>query len=186
MAKPNTSNHSDSLDRQSIIILIVLAACLFAGYIWLAGGGAPQVSDNKAVPEDSKTDDAEKPGEDESKVVDRNQAARLAREAAMRGEVSESAVEESDDKFVYVVGSGESYTGLARRSVAAINNELSPAERIAAETKLTQDAGAQYLDAGQEVIISKKDVEVAIKWAQNLSDEHKAAWKPYADLVDWE
>jgi len=74
---------------------------------------------------------------------------------------------------------------LARKAIAKADSNLSHAERVAAETKLTQDADASYLEIGQAVTIAKSDVKSAVTWAKALSDEQKAAWQYYADQIAW-
>ncbi len=92
---------------------------------------------------------------------------------------------ESDADYTYLAGAGESYTVLARQAIAKTDSELTTAERVAAETCLTQNAGAPLLEIAEEVVIAKADVQAAVDWAKALSSSDKADWQYYADQVDW-
>lgn len=176
---------------RTLLILAGLLVIILGGY-YLLGSGSQSDESTKNQPttseqegDDSEGGEAEDAAQGEVSADDQQAAAREAEAAAQRGEVSQTLAAEGDAEFTYVVGSGESYTGLARQAVTATNAELSPVERIAAETKLAQDAGAEMLAAGQEVTLAKSTVKAAVEWAQSLSDEQKAAWQPYADMVVW-
>lgn len=170
---------------RTILILAGLVLVIFGAYYLFAGGDSQDV----ATGDEAVVSDQKEPEDKRSKVVQSEEAKQVAasqaQAAANRGEVSQTLASETDEEFSYVVGSGESYTGLARQAVTATDDSLTPAERVAAETKLTQDAGADYLAAGQEVSLSKSTVKAAVAWARGLSAEQKAAWQPYADLVAW-
>lgn len=89
-----------------------------------------------------------------------------------------------DDDYTYTAKDGDSYTVLARQAVAAMaGSNLSAAQRIAAETKLTQDAGAPDLAVGQLVVLDKSTVQAAIDWADSLAPDDEAAWQVYVDNV---
>lgn len=186
----NTDTDHDTTNEQSMrrtwLILAALLLIIAGGY-YLSGGSRSDEQTKKQADTSKQKDDTAKqaPENDKADATDKQAAIRGAEAAAQRGEPSETLATEGEKEFRYVVGSGESYTGLARRAVAASNDKLSPVERVAAETKLTQDAGDQSLAAGQEVTLSKSAVDAAIKWAQNLSADQKAAWQPYADMVAW-
>lgn len=87
------------------------------------------------------------------------------------------------DSYTYTAVAGDSYTQLARQAVAALAGDATTVERVAAETKLAQDAGAPLLEIGQQVELSKSTIQAAIDWAVALNDAEKNAWQPYADMV---
>lgn len=93
------------------------------------------------------------------------------------------------DNYTYKAGAGDSYTVLARKSVqayaAATKVKLSPAQIIAAETRLTVDAGSILLNEGQTVAIKKSAVKSAVEVAQKLKGADLAAWEVYVPYVDF-
>lgn len=98
-------------------------------------------------------------------------------------EESEKSNDDDKDSYSYTAAAGDSYTVLARQAVAVAGADMTAAERVAAETKLTQDAGEPYLEIGQSVSFEKSTVDAAVDWAKSLSAADKAAWQPYADMV---
>lgn len=171
-------------------LLSILAALVFlfgVGYVVL--GWQPWQNDNV---EDSSTEqvvtdeNAEGTSDDEAKqTAEDEKRAEAARAQAAAGGVVETSESESKDSYRFVAGSAESYTELARDVIARADSSLSSAERVAAETKLTQDAGAQYLEVGDQISIDKSAVQDAVDWAKALSAEQKSAWQYYADMVAW-
>lgn len=188
MAKTDTEhdNLGESSVGRTLLILLGIVVVVF-GIYYLANSGKDNDKAANEKPGDSKqvADETAKQNKKAENTNDKQKAIQQAQDAARRGVVSESVASDSKDSLSFVAGSGESYTGLARRAIAASGDNLSSAERVAAETKLTQDAGVQSLVAGQEITLSKSAVDAAIKWAQNLSADQKAAWQPYADMVAW-
>lgn len=91
--------------------------------------------------------------------------------------------DKASDGYSYTASAGDSYTYLARQVVAIAGGDLSPAQRVAAETKLTQDAGAPLLEIGQSVEFDQAVVKSAVDWAASLSGADEAAWQSYADTV---
>ena len=108
-----------------------------------------------------------------------------AQAKAAKGENVTTSLDETTAAYEYVAGTGESYTALARRSVAKLDAKLTLAERVAAETKLSEEAGMPSLEIGQRVSLKKDDISAALKWAKGLTAEEKAAWQYYADQVSW-
>ncbi|MCA9338229.1 hypothetical protein KC949_01610 [Candidatus Saccharibacteria bacterium] len=98
-------------------------------------------------------------------------------EAAKTGETTVTAAE------------GDSYTVLSRHAVAQYAKDagvtVTPAQAVAAETFLTQDANAPELEVGQKVTVNKADVANAVKKAQALSADEQAAWEVYVPYVDF-
>lgn len=137
-------------------------------------------SDEVKVESDEKKDtDGSERAEKFEKLV------RAALVKAAAGEYVETVASETEKTYVFIAGTGESFSALARRAIASTDSELSTAERIAAETRLTQEAGAENLDVAQQLSLEKSDVAEAIEWAEGLSAEEKAAWQYYADMVAW-
>lgn len=165
-----------SLLRGIIVIALVILG-LFMIYNTFA---RDTVEDAVVTDKESKTEDAKK--DDKADKSDKEKA---AHDATQPGAVPSTTVNETDTAYEYTAGEGESYTTLARRAVTSVASGLTPAERVAAETKLAQDAGAEWLNAGQDLSLTKDAVRKAVDWAKGLSDEQKAAWQPYADLVAW-
>lgn len=103
------------------------------------------------------------------------------------GVAATSADKKSDDAetITLTAAPGDSYTTLARQAVAKVDGSLSPAERVAAETKLTQDGGAAELAEGQSVAIIRAHIHDAIAWAKSLAAEEKQTWQSYAEQIAW-
>lgn len=133
---------------------------------------------NTDAEEQSKRDEQAQKEADDAKIEE-------AKDAAASGQPVETVAVESDSQYRYVAGNGDSYTVLARQAIAQSDSGMTAAERVAAETMLTQDAGAPYLDIGEEVIIEKSAVKDVISWAKSLTSEQKSAWQFYADQVAW-
>ncbi len=177
--EPSTTQTSEASPFRSLLIVLALLALLFGAYYLVTRSN--DIQDNAATEQTTgETADEAEPKDEESTAQTDDQQTDTS-----QNQVTETTVEETDDAYSYVAGQGESFTGVARRAVAALNSELSTAERVAAETKLSQDAGAKLLDVGQSIKLDKSTVEAAVKWAKGLSVEQKAAWQPYADLVAW-
>lgn len=156
------------------VIMLLLLLGLVVIVFGLTMNGDDEETASVESTESSSTEEADETADTES--AENNEPASAS---------PDTTVEETDSTYQYVAGSGESFTALARRSIAAMDGSLSTAERVAAETKLAQDADAAYLEVGQAVRLDKETIAAAIDWAKNLSAEQKAAWQPYADLVAW-
>lgn len=104
--------------------------------------------------------------------------------------VEEKKSPTSAKTLTYIARAGDSYTGIARAAVARVaateKLTLSPAQKVAAETFLTQAAGAGELAVDQTVALSADEVKKAIAQAQDLSDEELAAWDVFANQVDFD
>lgn len=168
------------LAKVIIILLILLGLYLIVSFISDRQDG----SGDKAAKDDesSKVEKSDKADKD-----DKDKKADTADKAASDSEnlANGTRVEETDKEFSFTVGGGESYTTLARRAIASADSKLSHAERVAAETKLVNDANAEWLNEGQNLTVSKDAVRAAIDWAKSLSAEQKAVWQPYADMIAW-
>lgn len=163
---------NDSLIRKIVIIILVLIG-LYLLLTFISGqqdDNGEKTTDDKGSSEVKESDDATEKDDEDTKA-----------EAEPNG----TSTKETDKEFTYVVGEGESYTTMARRAVASMDSGLTTAERVAAETRLTTDANAQWLNSGQDLTLSKETVRAAVDWAKSLSEGEKAAWQPYADLVAW-
>lgn len=170
-AEADVESGNNSVIRNIIIlVLILLGLYLLMNFVF--------DGDNQ--------ENGDKTNEDETSQVEESDTSDSGNdEATSEAEPSGTSVKETEQEFSFVVGEGESYTTMARRAVAAIDENLTTAERVAAETKLTTDANAQWLNEGQALVLGKSTVQSAIDWAKSLTDEEKSAWQPYADLVAW-
>lgn len=169
----------EETDAKSPVVKIIAVILVLIGLYLLLNF----ISDRRDDNGDKAADDSET-----SQVEDTDKAAEaeVTDDAALEDQPTGTTVKETDEEFAFTVGGGESYTTMARRAVASTDGELTLAERVAAETKLTTEAGAEWLNEGQGLTLSKETVRAAVDWAKSLSDEQKAAWQPYADLVAWQ
>ena len=178
------SESSPSIMRTVIVVIALLIGLGALGYYINTTRSDTADSDESSQVTESENGDESATG-DESDQEAATGDEQDTSENAPQTETGETTASETDTAYAYTVGNGESYTNLARLAVADADSGLSTAERVAAETKLTQDAGAQMLEVGQSVELSKEAVNAAVEYAKNLSAEQKAAWQPYADLVAW-
>ena len=87
----------------------------------------------------------------------------------------------------FTAQSGDSYITLARQAIKQSKSgaKLSPAQKVAAETKLAANANWPAINLGQTVQIAASDLEQSINFANNLSPAELSAWQPFADLIAW-
>lgn len=89
----------------------------------------------------------------------------------------------------YTAPASSSYTQFARQCVATYSKNqsitLSNAQRVAAETHLSQQANAPQLTINQQLTIEVQTVADSVKRAQSLNVIEQAAWQPYADTIAW-
>ena len=89
----------------------------------------------------------------------------------------------------YTATTGSSYTHFARQCIATYGKNqsitLSNAQRVAAETYLSQQANAPQLTINQQLTIEIQAVAESVKRAQSLNAIEQAAWQPYADTIAW-
>lgn len=129
-------------------------------------------------------------GDSDTKKADDNKSSTQTK--AEKSEAEQKAKEQAakTGQATYTAESGDSYTELARQTVTAYTTDagvdLTAAQRIAAETYLTQDAEAPYLEIGDKVTINKSDVAAAVQKATSLSADEIAAWEVYVPYVVFE
>ena len=169
----------DESDNRSFIGKIVIVVLVLIGLYLIVSFIADQRNDNSEKSKDDKTSQVKK----DDKETDDDDATDVDSET--QDNDNGTRVEETDKQFTFTVGSGESYTTIARQASADTDSKLTHAERVAAETKLVSEAGAEWLNEGQSLALTKDAVKAAIDWAKGLSDADKAAWQPYADLIAW-
>lgn len=96
---------------------------------------------------------------------------------------------ESDQpgSYTFTAQSGDSYITLARQAIQQSQSgaKLSPAQKVAAETKLAAVANWPAINLGQTVTINATDLKQAIDFAINLGPAELSAWQPFADLIVW-
>lgn len=171
-----SSDGGNSIVRNiAIVILVLVGLYLLIGFV--SGQDDKEDGDKAAENGTSQVEESDDQAEndDESEVEG----------SAPEAQSSDTAIDETDAAFNYTIGDGESYTTIARHAVASIGGDLTAAERVAAETKLVTDINAGWLSTGQKVSFDKDTVNAAVDWSKGLTDDQKAAWQPYADLVAW-
>ena len=86
-----------------------------------------------------------------------------------------------------MAAAGDSYTTLARAAIAKASDRskttLNAAQKVAAETYLSEAAGFPALEIGQDISLPASAVDAAIAKAAALSAADQAAWQSYADDV---
>lgn len=112
-------------------------------------------------------------------------AATTTKEApAESSEKSEDKKSSAAKKYTASAKAGDSYTSLARQMISKYaadkNLKLSSAQRVAAETFLTLDAGSPELEVGQEVKVISDSLKSAVEKSQALSEAQQANWSIYA------
>lgn len=156
--------------RVTLAVLVVIVALIGVGI-------AVNMSQQSA-------DDAKKK-EETAKQQEQKEAAK--KEAEAKQEAAKKAAASKD--YSYTAAAGDSYTVLARQSVqdfAKANGvKLSKAQVIAAETTLTQQAGAPVLEVDQTVTLKNADVKAAVDGAKDLDAASLAAWETYVPYVNF-
>jgi uncharacterized protein YyaL (SSP411 family) len=104
---------------------------------------------------------------------------------------AESSNEQQEaSSYTYEAQEYDTYTELARKAIQTYGLEtetnLSGAQIVFAETKLTQEAGSILLNKGQSVSIEKSTVQKWVEEAQKLSEADQKAWDFYAQFVDFD
>lgn len=115
--------------------------------------------------------------------------------AAHDGEVHADEMAQADtgqnasDTYVYEAQPGDTYTQIARKAIQTYGIEnsvnLSGAEIIFAETRLTREAGSPALNVGQQVSVSKETVKKWVEEAQKLDEATEARWNKFVAFVDF-
>lgn len=128
---------------------------------------------------------AQEQAEEQTEAVETSKSESKPERENKQPETKSTAVD-----YTFVARSGDSYALMARASIelyAETNHlELSPAQRVAAETFLIEKSGSPMLEIGQVITISAEDVKSAVDMAQSLSDDELAAWDYFADQIDFE
>lgn len=180
-----TQQPSGGSKKTLAIVMAVLAGILLVGYFVFGLNPFESESDSTQQNDEKVTaPDKEKSTKDDIRKADEAAANNATSQPNTSGTV-ETVASETETTYRYATGTGESLTTLARRAVAQADNSLSTAERVAAETRLVQATDGELLNVSQDVQFSKADVQSAVAWAKSLSDQAKAAWQPYADMVAW-
>lgn len=99
----------------------------------------------------------------------------------------ETSTKATTKTTTFTAQSGDSYITLSRQAIKQSKSgaKLSPAQKVAAETKLAANASWPAINLGQTVQIAATDLEQAIDFATNLSPAEISAWQPFADLIAW-
>lgn len=160
--------------KRSIGLLLLLLA------IGLIVGLASQNENNPASPEantSEQTDASDKnstTNPETKKEEPNNQPARS---------------ESSTASYTYIAQPGDAYAYLARKAVQSygiVNKvSLSQAQIVAAETRLSAQAGFPELNEGQQITLNPADVKAAVEAARKLTIEQQAGWQAYVPEVDF-
>ncbi len=149
-----------------------------AGVAVILLGGLLVINGNETVdvdPKETVMTEKEKKAEAEKKKAE--EAEKMMEKAA-------------EGERTYTAHAGDSYTVFARAAVQAYAEEsgvnVSRAQIVAAETFLTQDAGAPVLEIGQEVTLDKSAVSKAVEKAGALTSSELAAWQVYVPYVNFD
>lgn len=91
--------------------------------------------------------------------------------------------------YNYVAQAGDSYTVMARKAAQTYGKKysvnLSLAQIVYIETKLTQAAGSPYLNQGDAIGIAEATIKQWVDKAQALGADEQAAWNYYVQFVDF-
>ena len=169
----------DNTRVKAVIIAVVVVAVAIIGFM------RQQPSSSTTTPKSETTTQQTAAQNAAAYDATVNAEVSSAQQKAAAGDLVTTASNENDSAFDYVAGTGESYSALARAAIAKTDNTLTHAERVAAETKMTQDAGVPYLEIAERITINKSVVNEAIAWAKSLTPDQQAAWQPYADMIAW-
>ena len=104
--------------------------------------------------------------------------------------VAEAATETAPQVYSYVAQPKDNYSVLARKAIQTYGIEnkinLSGAQIVFAETRMTLEASSPELNGGQKVEIKKDTVKSWVEKAQKLTDVQVKAWNYYVQFVDFD
>ena len=111
--------------------------------------------------------------------------------AADEGEAKPTTTSEATPtSYSFTAQPDDNYTVLARKAVQiyGIENKvnLSAAQIVFAETRMTLEAGSPELNGSQKVEIKKDTVKSWVEKAQKLTDAQEKAWNYYVQFVDFD
>jgi len=159
------------IKQNRVVIATVIVMLAIIGVIWLN-----QHNDSSSKKETDKQT--------------AQQQAKKDKQAADKKAAAEKQKQQQDEKsrdYTYTAAAGDSYTVFARHSVQAYAKtngvELSKAQIIAAETTMTQKAGAPYLEVGDKLMIRHADLKASVDVAKALSPAQLTAWEQYVPYV---
>lgn len=158
---------------------------VIVGAVLILGGLLSINSSTETLNTDKKSDDKMMSEDKDKKNGDKMDAGKK-----MTGDEKMTPDQAKKSANTYTAKMGGSYTKMARDVVMAYNEAtdsgLSRAQIVAAETFLTQDAGAPLLEVGQVVKFDGKVVGAAVEKAQALNAHEVAAWQVYVPYVDFD
>lgn len=98
-----------------------------------------------------------------------------------------SSKSDQPGSYTFTAQPGDSYITLVRQTIQQSKSgaKLSPAQKVAAETKLAAAANWPAVNLGQTVKIDATDLKQAIDFAAKLSPAELSAWQSFADLIAW-
>lgn len=179
-----------ALDR-NVIAFVVIALLAFGTYALTGTDNPASTNEDTAVAQEAEVSETSEETETE-----------VANEAAPTEEATETetapveesaetpeAETENSNTYDYTAQVGDSYAKIARKAVQTygiINDvDLSEAQIIYAETRLTKEAGEPLLEVGEAVAISESAIASTVEAAGELDEATEALWADYAVGVDF-
>lgn len=136
------------------------------------------------APTQTEIDDADSAEAKSTKSDDTKTQSKDAQQSSPAPSKTETA-DTADSSLT--AAAGDSYTTLARAAIAKASERskttLNAAQKVAAETYLSEAAGFPALEIGQDISLPASAVDAAIAKAAALSAADQAAWQTYADDV---
>jgi hypothetical protein len=137
-----------------------------------------------ALPAQTETTDTDSAEAKSTKSDDTKTQSKDAQQSSPAPSKTETA-DTADSSLT--AAAGDSYTTLARAAIAKASERskttLNAAQKVAAETYLSEAAGFPALEIGQDISLPASAVDAAIAKAAALSAADQAAWQTYADDV---
>lgn len=90
----------------------------------------------------------------------------------------------TDTAYTHTAQAGDSYATVAREAIEKYSEQqklsLTPAQRIAAESVLLDEAGHPSIEIDQAVAIDSEVLRQVVKDASGITESEQAAWLPFA------
>lgn len=186
-------NQISATDQQKLIAEINLTNSAGAPYLEIGDKISIQSSDiAKQFTSATAASTSSVASDDRSAASDATSQTKSAHSSSKTSSKSAHSLKTSPESdqpgsYTFTAQSGDSYITLARQAIQQSQSgaKLSPAQKVAAETKLAAVANWPAINLGQTVTINATDLKQAIDFAINLSPAELSAWQPFADLIVW-
>lgn len=186
-------NQISATDQQKLIAEINLTNSAGAPYLEIGDKISIQSSDIvKQFTSATAASTSSVASDDRSAASDATSQTKSAHSSSKTSSKSAHSLKTSPESdqpgsYTFTAQSGDSYITLARQAIQQSQSgaKLSPAQKVAAETKLAAVANWPAINLGQTVTINATDLKQAIDFAINLSPAELSAWQPFADLIVW-